>query len=372
MRLDENKEFKDEFKENETSPDIKHEVKEEVREEIKEDILSEIKKPEEPPTPKKPAISIKKPKLTPPKLNWWAVMAVLFFVLFVASVFTGGFSSISGMSASVAGERAIDFLNNNLLPAGMEATLVDVEPKSGVYSLTLDIAGKEYNSYITKDGSLFFVSGIELKEQSEEESTDTNASEKKATFDASDSKKPKVQLFIMSFCPYGQQAEKNIAPAIELLKDYIDFEPHFIVRIDGDTVSSLHGSKEAEEDKRQACIWKYHPDKWWDYVLYVDENIPLNNIEEKWKEAAEEAGLDADEIESCASEEGLDLLKADNELTTELGITGSPTLLINGDSYTGQRTPEAYKQAICSGFTEQPDVCSETLENGGSSSSGNC
>ena len=357
--------------------EIKEEAKEEIKDEIKEDVLEQIehteeKKPEITTEPlKKPTIpEFKKPKF---KFNWWVVGTVLFLVLFLASTFTGGFSSISGMSAAAAGERAINFLNQELLPPGTEASLIDIKPESGVYSLVLDIGGQQYTSYITRDGSLFFISGIEIGEikEAEAETVESNVSPTTTGFDAPDTERPKVELYIMSFCPYGQQAEKNLAPVIELLGDYIDFEPHYIVSISDSTVNSLHGSKEADEDIRQACIWKYYPESWWDYVLYVDENIPLSNIEEKWTEAAETVGLDIESIQRCAEDEGFELMQAESALTDEKGITASPTLLINGERYRGQRTPEDFKQAICSAFEQPPDVCSEILE-GSTAAQGNC
>jgi len=347
--LDENK---DEFKE---------EAKAEVKEEIKKDVLERIKKPE-----------IKGPRST---FNWWMIGTIAFLILFLAATFTSGFSGISGMSAVDAGEKSVNFLNDQLLPPGTQASLVSTDVLSGVYKLTLDIDGEEYDSYVTKDGSLFFISAIELGKPLFPETNDSGeieAPEPAAAFDAPDSEKPTVELFVMSFCPYGQQAENNIVSAIELFEDSIEFEPHFIVNVDNNSVGSLHGTKEADEDMRQACIWKYYPETFWDYVMYVNENIPLDNINEQWTEAAEAVDLDVESIETCVEQEGLELMQAESDLADELGVTGSPTLLINGEKYFGERTPEAFKQAICSGFEEQPEVCSETLEEEGSAATGSC
>ena len=362
---------------------IKEEVKKEIKEEIKEDVLSGIpeKKPEVSAFKKPVFPVVKKPM---PKINWWALGALVFFLLFVASMFTSGFSGITGMSAVDASDKAVTYLNQQLLPPGTDAVMISTDTLSGVYKLKLDIDGEEYDSYVTKDGSLFFISGIELVDLGEvdieaepglEQENETEETEEPApapaAFDAPDEEKPLVQLFLMSYCPYGQQAINNIASTIDLLEDDVEFEPRFIVNVKNETVSSLHGSTEVDEDMRQACIWKYYPESWWDYVLYVNENIPMNNINEEWTKAAEEAGLDIESIEECVDDEGLELMEADDELTNEFGITGSPTLLINGERYSGQRTPEAFKQAICSGFEEQPDACLEELEEG-SAASGSC
>ena len=123
---------------------------------------------------------------------------------------------------------------------------------------------------------------------------------------------------------------------------------------------------------RQACIWKHQNDKWVEYVTYVNENIGLDEIEEQWKEAARQVGVDVDQIETCVEEEGLDLMLADEELSIQYSVTGSPTLLINEGRYQGARDAESYKQAICSAFTEAPEECEEVLESEAAAAEGSC
>jgi predicted DsbA family dithiol-disulfide isomerase len=73
-------------------------------------------------------------------------------------------------------------------------------------------------------------------------------------------------------------------------------------------------------------------------------------------------GIDLARTESCAFfTDGLVLLKADETDATKYGVSGSPTLIINGVEYAGSRTPEAYKQAICNSFDTAPAVCNTTL-----------
>jgi len=83
------------------------------------------------------------------------------------------------------------------------------------------------------------------------------------------SSKPIVELFVMSYCPYGVRAEENIAPLQELFGNKIDLKVRYIVNVNGDTiekVNSLHGLYEAKEDARQLAIAKLYPDKLWDYL----------------------------------------------------------------------------------------------------------
>jgi hypothetical protein len=85
-------------------------------------------------------------------------------------------------------------------------------------------------------------------------------------------------------------------------------------------------------------------------------------------------GIDNQKIETCAGgSEELALLSADEVITKNLKITGSPTLLMNGQRYSGQRTAEAYKQGICTRFYTPPAECSVNLSaQAAAASSGSC
>jgi hypothetical protein len=162
----------------------------------------------------------------------------------------------------------------------------------------------------------------------------------------------------MSFCPYGIQAETAMKPVVDLLGDKAVFEPHFIVSVSGDTVSSLHGDFEAKEDMRQACIWKNYGQKtFWTYVDYIINKCTKDNLDTCWKDATNDANVDTSKIESCVSNEGLTLMKEEEALSNQNSVSESPTLIINGAPYNGARTFDAYKNAVCSAFIESPPEC---------------
>nr|MCK4930293.1 hypothetical protein [Nanoarchaeota archaeon] len=56
------------------------------------------------------------------------------------------------------------------------------------------------------------------------------------------------------------------------------------------------------------------------------------------------------------------LMRADKTLGDKLSVSGSPAVFIDGEKYSGGRTPEAYKQALCAAFDESPAECSTKLE----------
>ncbi|RLG17777.1 hypothetical protein DRN62_00070 [Nanoarchaeota archaeon] len=86
-------------------------------------------------------------------------------------------------------------------------------------------------------------------------------------FDAPDRDVPDVKLFVMSFCPYGNMAERAMYPVVKLLGSKANIEVHYIVSVSGDQVRALHGEKEVQENMREACIQKYMPDKFWDFLI---------------------------------------------------------------------------------------------------------
>ncbi len=314
-----------------------------------------------------------------PKFNVWIISTVILAFVAIAIWFLKpGPTSlvVQVLPAEEAAKKAIDYINQNLVQAGTSASLVSVEDIGSVYQVITSYQGSQIPVYISKDGSMLFLSAFNTSESLVQTQT-------QAEFDAPDKEKPEVKLFVMSFCPYGVQAENLMKPVFDLLGTKADIKIHFIVNVNGntiDSVDSLHGANEAKEDARQVCIMKYYTQKtYWDYLMEFNKNCYSlyrddKKLDECWKQTAQKFGIDIDKIETCAySSEGVELLKADEQLTNQYGVTGSPTLIINGARYTGTRSSEAFKNAICSGFVTKPSECSQNITSSSSSSpSGQC
>lgn len=193
--------------------------------------------------------------------------------------------------------------------------------------------------------------------------------------------RPAVDLYVMSFCPYGTQAEAVMSPVVDLLKSKADIRIRYITTITGstvDSVNSLHGRTEATEDLRQICINKYYPEEFWSYLKTFNENCYTKRgnatmLSSCRKNTDATLSLDSAKIDTCSEgEEGLGLLKTDEIATVKDGAMASPTLVINGVKYSGARTPEAYKQAICTSFETAPAECSTVLSSTSSAAGGGC
>jgi glutaredoxin len=313
-------------------------------------------------------------KIKIPRINPWMVATAILAVALVAVLATGfsltgkvAFTGSNFLTPEEAGKKAVEYINKNLVQSGTSASFVSANDLGSVYEVITSYQGKQIKVYTTKDGTFLFLSAFDTSVNLQKEQPPSQE------FKPEKTDKPVAQLFVMSFCPYGQAAEKAMKPVVDLLGDKTTIEPHFIVSVSGTTVNSLHGEYEANEDMRQACIWKYYGQKtFWNYVDYIDNNCNRDNIDTCWKDAAKNAGVDVSKIEDCFTKEGLELMKSEEALTSKYGVTGSPTLIINGATYNGARTPEAYKQAICSAFTTPPSECSQTLSSSGSTASGGC
>jgi thiol-disulfide isomerase/thioredoxin len=108
-------------------------------------------------------------------LNVWQLSTFVFALL---SIILGGIlieEKTGGLKPEEAAKKAIEYVNKNLLQEGSTATFVKIDDKmiKELYKFTLSVGGKEYPSYVSKDGKDFFASdSINI---SGEKSSDTNS-----------------------------------------------------------------------------------------------------------------------------------------------------------------------------------------------------
>ena len=97
----------------------------------------------------------------------WQAIAGIAVILLIVSVFTQGFRfteqpQVAGaLSLSQAEEKAVQYVNTNLLQPPFTATIKESKDSGNLYKVTLDVGGQQVNSYITKDGKLFFPQGFD-------------------------------------------------------------------------------------------------------------------------------------------------------------------------------------------------------------------
>jgi hypothetical protein len=270
--------------------------------------------------------------------------------------------------------KTIAYVNNNLVSGSSPVSPVSVSESRGLYEIRALFQSEEIVLYTTKDCTLLFTSVVNMSgSTASQQAAETPAPVKSA--------RPVVDLYVMSFCPYGTQAETVMKPVVDLLGSLADIRIRYITTVTGstaDSVSSLHGAPEANEDLQQACINRYYPEKLWAYLTTFNEACYPS-----WQDASALAscrenvtaslGIDKGKIDTCAGGgEGISLLVADEAASERDSATASPMLFINGVKYSGARTPEAFKQAICNSYETVPAECSTVLSSTSGSASGGC
>ncbi|MEM3405366.1 MAG: thioredoxin domain-containing protein [Candidatus Pacearchaeota archaeon] len=296
------------------------------------------------------------------QINVWKVLTIVFAILFLIAIIFAFKGNITGnvISEEKASEKLLNYLNSL---TGGGVSYVSYEDLGNVYEITVKYQGQEIPVYITKDGK-YIIQGI--SEIQEPNTITGNVVQEQQEVPKSD--KPKVELFVMTHCPYGTQAEKGILETIKTLENKIDFKIRFVHYF-------MHGDKEEDETYTQVCIREEQSSKFNDYLACFLEDGNSSRCLNK-------VNIDKTKLDSCKANKAKSYYAIDSQSSKQYGVQGSPTLIINGVEVSSGRSPAAYLSTICSAFNNKPNECSLSLStttpspgfgyNAGSSSSGSC
>ncbi|MDP1729240.1 MAG: thioredoxin domain-containing protein [archaeon] len=272
---------------------------------------------------------------------WMSVSIVLAIALVLALVWP------SGINQTQAESTLLDYLNGMV---GGGVTGNSIADKGLLYEVTVDYQGQEIPVYITKDGK-YMVQGVAEISPSDDPITGNSVANTQTDVPKTD--KPLVELFVMSYCPYGTQAEKGFIPMVEALGNKIDAKVRFVHYV-------LHGDKETQENYRQICIREEQGDKFWEYLKCTldstDPNAPADVIK-----CMTNNGINVAKVDDCIANRAADLYAQDSELSQAYGVQGSPTLIINGVESSAGRNAASYLSGVCNAFNSEPGECSASL-----------
>lgn len=299
-------------------------------------------------------------------LGFFAMGLLAFGLVYeVVAPFVKNNSIKNPMDLEQAKTKAENFINENMLQPGAKITIKNAEEKDGVYRIAVSTEqGQNIDTYITKDGKIFFPQAIDIEKV---ENDKKNAARAAPTPAPQKSDKPEVELFVMSHCPYGTQIEKGILPVVSALGSKINFDLKF-------TDYAMHGEKELNEELSQYCIKTNELAKFNNYLKCFIESasgdsagcIAKTNIN-KTKLASCVAATDkkfkvtanaADKSTWKGSYPAFDIYKEDN---AKYGVGGSPTLVINGATINSNRDSAGLLKTICSAFNTPPKECDAEL-----------
>jgi hypothetical protein len=172
--------------------------------------------------------------------------------------------------------------------------------------------------------------------------------------------KPELEAFVVSYCPFGLQMQRMLVPVNDLIGDIADIKVRYMGSIVDGKVTAMHGDREAQENLKQICIREEQSEKFWDYLSC------FMKADGRSEACSEEVGIDTDILEECMTgDKGLEYAQEDFTLQAQYGVTGSPSLFLNGQKVSefdfGGRTAEAVKSMVCCSVSGDPEECETEL-----------
>lgn len=291
--------------------------------------------------------------------------------------------------------RVEQYLTTNFLSAyGAVAKVTNSTTMGGITVMGVDIVQNgttlsKGEVYVSSDGELVLLGTLYNMSKPlpavDQTQTQTPNQTQTATTQAPKTDKPTVSLYVMAFCPYGQQAENAMWPVLDLMKNTFDFELHYVVYPTdyykgqeatyclNSTYCSMHGVGEVNEDMRQMCVKEnYNSSIWLNYVKGINSQCSAQNVDTCWEGVAQSVGVDAAAVKSCFNSKATTFAASEQALNAQYGVQGSPMMFINGVEFQGGRTADAYKTAICNAFNTAPSECGQALSTTASATSGSC
>ncbi|HLC74244.1 MAG TPA: thioredoxin domain-containing protein [Candidatus Nanoarchaeia archaeon] len=287
-------------------------------------------------------------------LGTWRFIAIVVAVLLVVSIFSNGFSFgatgaavANPLSLDDASDKALAFVNSNLLPPGMSATVGEKKDVGDLYQVQLSVQGQIVDSYITKDGRLLFPQGIDLTAVVPAPAgTNTQQLQKVDVSSDDDAVKgdKNAPVTIIEFsdfqCPFCSRFYTDTLP--ELDEKYIKTGKAKLIYRDF-PLENIHpearpSAEAAECAHEQGKYYEFH-----DKLFENQQQLSVANYK-KW---ARELGLDGDKFDDC-----VDTNKYADEVSKDLadgsaaGVTGTPAFFVNGKLLSGAQPFTAFEALI--------------------------
>ena len=281
----------------------------------------------------------------------WKLIAGILLVLLVASLYTNGFgladtATGAELSMSEAEMKVLDYVNTNLLQAPFIAEVSTSEDVGTLYKVTLTVAEQEVESYITKDGSLFFPQGFDVNDEIvslEDVNLDVSIDDDAIKGDIN---APVTIIEFSDFeCPFCGKYVAETYP--QIVKDYVDTgKVRYVFR---DFPLDFHpdaqkAAEAAECAGEQGMYWEMH-----DYLFANQDYLGISYL----KGFAADLKLDTDKFDEC-----LDSGAMEEEVLADLlegqsyGVSGTPGFFINGKLISGAQPYEVFVQEIEAALAE--------------------
>jgi|Deesub1362A_J573_1020465.scaffolds.fasta_scaffold04475_1 protein-disulfide isomerase len=243
--------------------------------------------------------------------------------------------------------NSLEYINKHLLKPGVVAKITNVSKHGdNLYRMDLvftrnDEPVGESFVYITKDGSTLILNSVDLTQEPEAPRTEVSADDD--PFIGKEDAKVVIIEFSDFTCPYCAKLEKEVIPKI--IEKYGD-DVRIVYRD-----FPIHGNKSIMTSSAANCAgeqgkyWEYHNMLFERQTEWIEENLTANNS--PLYKYAEELGLNLDDFKTCLqSDKYVQEIQKDYLDGLNSGVTGTPTLFINGIKVVGFNPPEKYYEII--------------------------
>lgn len=292
-----------------------------------------------------------------------------------SGVLAGGASGTC--NEDLASEAQNYIVENYLAVQGLDAETGGIEKVGNLCKVNLSIMREgevlqQSQIYMTPNGEQLILgqvvdTTVEVPEVTGE-ATNTPEEAKTSCEDLTKSDSSEMNAFVVSYCPYGLQMQRVISKLVEEAPELADYVTiRYMGAISDGKVTAMHGEEEAQENLRQICLREEQPDKFWSYL-----NCFMKAGETETCLA--ETEVDTEKLETCMTgESGLEYAQEDFDMQNQYSVSGSPTLILNGERVSefdfGGRTAEALKTLTCCGFNTEPEVCTTEITTASAASS---
>lgn len=250
--------------------------------------------------------------------------------------------NVNVIPISDAEKKAIDYINNNLLGGEAKARALSASPYGEhLYKVEVELyqgsqSFGKVDVYITKDGETLILRALNMSEKIEEPRVNVSVDD-----DPWKGNK-EAEVVIVEFsdytCPYCKKFETEILPEIlqryngKVMVVFRDFPVHGNI--------SITAAIAADCANEQGKFWEYHE------LLYEKQEEWIFNLT-MLSVYAHQLGLNLSKFEACMDSRKYEeeVLK-DREDGIKYGVSGTPTIFINGRKIVGVHPVEKFCQVI--------------------------
>lgn len=278
--------------------------------------------------------------------NPWIVSTVVLCAIVLIMLFFTLKGAGNVVSQKVIGDKAVSFINTQLLQGQGTVTLASISQKYGLYEVVVNYQGNPVPTYFTLDGQNFVeiqgvlpLSGNTTNNQQTQTNTPVTIPIGNSPVLGNANATLTIVLFSDLSCPYCGAASGQTKSMVDymisrdaswqppvpgIIKDYIDTgKAKLVFKYYPGHGAGVEAMKVGFCLNDQGLFWKFH-DK-----AFADQSN-TNNLS-IMKQHAKEVGADMTKLQTCLDSKKYDSkLDEDTALGTSIGLQGTPAFYVNG------------------------------------------